>query len=80
MLLAMETSTAQFNKVFVIESLGPNDMHSGTHIVEVLKLVIEKDKGLGLAFWKVKDRREFFGAMQFVWQPRTGGCNSQIPE
>jgi hypothetical protein len=59
-------ATAQFNKVFVIESLGPDDVHGGTHMVEEIKPTMEA-MGLGLAFWQVGNRTAFDEAMRQVW-------------
>lgn len=57
---------AQFNKVFVIESLSPQDLHAGTHLVEEIKPTIS-DLKLGLCFWKVGSRRDFESAMKQIW-------------
>jgi hypothetical protein len=59
-------TTAQFNKVFVIESLEAGDVHGGTHLVEEIKPTIDSLR-LGLAFWQVGDRAAFDEAMRQVW-------------
>ena len=66
----MET-TLRFNKVFVIQSLGDNEIQTGERLVKsVLEPKLVK-LGLGLTYWKVKSRTEFFSAMDEIWKQCT---------
>lgn len=57
---------AEFNKVFVIESLGAKDRPTGTRLMNEIKPTLDQ-MGLGYCFWQAQDRAAFFAALDSIW-------------
>lgn len=65
--MGMETEL-EFNKVFLIQSLDGAERQTGERLVEsTLKPQLTR-VGLGLAYYKVANRVEFFAALDDIWR------------
>lgn len=63
----MPESTCQYNKLFVIQSLDPNEPQTGDDLVSAVKPVLAQF-GIDVELLKAKTRGEFFEAMDNVWR------------